>query len=131
MAFRCDVIAFLKWPESPRIVLAIAFLKWPESPRIVLAIVFFEMARITSDLQLATSPGDTINALVPIGVECFLMQVTERDTAFPCAPAATLPKTDAFACGAAVAVGHWVLPLRPAPWEPVGHPGRCVRAQSL
>ena len=29
-------------------------------------------------------------------------QVRERDAAFPCASAAILPKTDAFACGAAV-----------------------------
>ena len=33
-----------------------------------------------------------------------ILQVRERDTAFPCAAAAILPKTDAFACGAAASI---------------------------
>ena len=39
-----------------------------------------------------------------------LQREVQRDTAFACAPAATLPKANAFACGAAVREGE-ILPF--------------------
>ena len=42
--------------------------------------------------------------MVDYPIEITDVQVRKRNTVFPCASAAILPKTDAFACGAAVLV---------------------------
>ena len=55
------------------------------------------------------------------------LEVRERDTAFPCAPAAILPKTDAFACGAAAR--HRDAHPEPCRCGPSHH--RCGRGQGL
>ena len=73
----------------------------PDKPPLISQVMAFPVSR--RPMFPGTMQAITINQ--PWVIES--LQVRERDAAFPCAPAAVLPKTDAFACGAADARERW------------------------
>ena len=75
-------------------------------------------ARLADGLIPREGPGPDWkgkSSSVGLEVQEHLQGSPERGTAFPCAPAAILPKTDAFACVAAVPpiTNRWKLVRRP------------------